>query len=57
MARNNQPHAGQQRDKPGAGHSDARYKHCQIRIEGEKAHSYHRNGKYIGTLTTRKMLG
>ncbi|KAK3279282.1 hypothetical protein CYMTET_12821 [Cymbomonas tetramitiformis] len=24
--------------------------HCQIRLEGELAHSYHRNGKYIGTL-------
>ena len=34
---------------------DARYTECQIRVEGEKAHSYHRNGKYIGTLTTKKM--
>ena len=35
---------------------NARYAHCQIRVEGEKAHSYHRNGKYIGTLTTKKLL-
>eukprot|EP00854_Cymbomonas_tetramitiformis_P034129 gene34129-biopygen14911 len=28
---------------------------CQIRLEGELAHSYHRNGKYIGTLTKAKL--
>ncbi|KAK3289141.1 hypothetical protein CYMTET_3412 [Cymbomonas tetramitiformis] len=30
--------------------------HCQIRLEGELAHSYHRNGKHIGTLTKEKLL-
>eukprot|EP00854_Cymbomonas_tetramitiformis_P034043 gene34043-biopygen6564 len=29
--------------------------YCQIRLEGELAHSYHRNGKYIGTLTKEKL--
>ncbi|KAK3274381.1 hypothetical protein CYMTET_17430 [Cymbomonas tetramitiformis] len=35
---------------------DNRGHHCQIRLEGELAHSYHRNGKYIGTLTKEKLL-
>eukprot|EP00854_Cymbomonas_tetramitiformis_P004941 gene4941-biopygen4893 len=29
--------------------------YCHIRLEGELAHSYHRNGKYIGTLTKEKL--
>ncbi|KAK3235091.1 hypothetical protein CYMTET_54682 [Cymbomonas tetramitiformis] len=36
--------------------ADNREHHCQLRLEGELAHSYHRNGKYIGTLTKEKLL-
>ena len=34
---------------------DTRAHYCQIRVEGDKAHSYHRNGKYIGTVTLEKL--
>ncbi|KAK3252367.1 hypothetical protein CYMTET_38325 [Cymbomonas tetramitiformis] len=36
--------------------ADNREHHCQLRMEGDLAHSYHRNGKYIGTLTKEKLL-
>ncbi|KAK3246381.1 hypothetical protein CYMTET_44081 [Cymbomonas tetramitiformis] len=36
--------------------ADNREHHCQLRLEGELARSYHRNGKYIGTLTKEKLL-
>eukprot|EP00854_Cymbomonas_tetramitiformis_P027872 gene27872-biopygen28912 len=35
--------------------ADTREHFCQIRPEGELAHSYHRNGKHIGTLTKEKL--
>ncbi|KAK3239926.1 hypothetical protein CYMTET_50179 [Cymbomonas tetramitiformis] len=40
---------------PEQGIADNREHFCQIRLEGELAHSYHRNGKYIGTLTKEKL--
>ncbi|KAK3239766.1 hypothetical protein CYMTET_50334 [Cymbomonas tetramitiformis] len=41
---------------PGQDIADNREHHCQLRMEGDLAHSYHRNGKYIGTLTKEKLL-
>ncbi|KAK3279826.1 hypothetical protein CYMTET_12307 [Cymbomonas tetramitiformis] len=41
--------------KPEQDIADNREHYCQIRLEGELAHSYHRNGKYIGTLTKEKL--